>query len=96
MTLAAWRNNPFFVLEVGTDASQAEVDHFWNGLLEGGGVEGQCAWLTDRFGVSWQIVPDALPRLLMSPKPGAAGRVMQAMFKMKKIVISELEAAAAG
>jgi predicted 3-demethylubiquinone-9 3-methyltransferase (glyoxalase superfamily) len=76
--------------------SQAEVDHFWNGLLEGGGVEQPCAWLVDRFGVSWQVVPDALPRLLMSSNPGAAGRVMQAMFKMKKIVIADLENAAAG
>jgi len=76
--------------------SQAEVDHFWNGLLEGGGKEDRCAWLTDRFGVSWQVVPDALPRLLMNSGPAAAGRVMQAMFKMTRIVIADLEAAAAG
>lgn len=73
--------------------SQAEVDHFWFGLLEGGGQENMCGWLTDRFGVSWQIVPDALMKLMSDP--AKAGRVAQAMFKMKRLVIADLEAAAA-
>ena len=75
--------------------SQEEVDHLWNALTADGGSESQCAWLKDKFGLSWQIVPTALMRLLSSPDPAAAGRVMQAMLSMRKIVIADLEAAAA-
>ena len=75
-------------------ADQAEVDHYWNALSEGG-EEGPCGWLKDRYGLSWQVVPDRLPELLASPDPATAERVMQAMFTMKKIVIADLEAAAA-
>jgi predicted 3-demethylubiquinone-9 3-methyltransferase (glyoxalase superfamily) len=77
-------------------ADQAETDHLWNALLADGGEEGQCAWLTDRFGVSWQIVPDALPRMLGADDRDAAGRAMQAMLQMKKIDIAALEAAFRG
>jgi predicted 3-demethylubiquinone-9 3-methyltransferase (glyoxalase superfamily) len=66
--------------------SQAEVDEYW-AKLSAGGSEGQCGWLKDRFGLSWQIVPAVLPDLLK--KPGA----MQAMLKMKKLDIAELERA---
>lgn len=75
---------------------QAEVDYLWDRLLEGGGRPDQCAWLQDRFGLSWQIVPEALPRLLGQKDREAAGRVMQAMFKMQKIVVADLERASAG
>jgi predicted 3-demethylubiquinone-9 3-methyltransferase (glyoxalase superfamily) len=73
---------------------QAEVDAYWNALSEGG-EEGPCGWLKDRFGVSWQIVPTALPRLLGDPDRERSQRVMQAMLGMKKIEIDELERAAA-
>lgn len=75
---------------------QAETDYYWNALLAGGGVESQCAWLKDRFGLSWQIVPERLGQLLGSSDRAAAGRAMQAMFKMQKIIIADLEKAYAG
>lgn len=75
---------------------QAETDRLWSALLDGGGKESMCGWLSDRFGVSWQIVPKALPRLLGQPDRSAAGRVQAAMMKMQKIDIAALEAAAAG
>ena len=74
---------------------QAEVDWFWDKLGDGGQIH-QCAWLTDKFGVTWQVVPEALPRLLADPDKAKANRVMGAMLKMKKIVVADLEAAAAG
>jgi len=74
--------------------SQEEVDHFWNGLIADGGEESQCGWLKDRFGVSWQIIPDRLMELLGDPDPGRSQRAMQAMLKMQKIDVAELERAA--
>ena len=74
--------------------NQDEVDHFWSKLSEGG-QEGPCGWLKDRFGVSWQIVPTALPELLGDPDREKAQRVMQAMLQMQKIEIGVLEQAAA-
>jgi predicted 3-demethylubiquinone-9 3-methyltransferase (glyoxalase superfamily) len=75
---------------------QAEVDRYWEQLTADGGEPGPCGWLKDKFGVSWQVVPNALPRLLANPDPEKAQRVMAAMLEMKKIEIAELEAAAAG
>ncbi|MGN6403814.1 VOC family protein [Sinomonas sp.] len=75
---------------------QAEVDHYWSALTADGGEESQCGWLKDRFGFSWQIVPTRLTELLRDPDPGRSGRAMQAMLRMRKIVIADLEAAAAG
>jgi predicted 3-demethylubiquinone-9 3-methyltransferase (glyoxalase superfamily) len=72
---------------------QAEVDHYWSRLSEGG-AEGVCGWVKDRYGLSWQIVPTALPELLRDPDPERAQRVMQAMLQMKKINIDELRQAA--
>ena len=74
--------------------TQEEVDEYWAKLSEGG-EEGPCGWLKDKFGLSWQIVPSALPRLLGDPDREKAQRVMAAMLKMRKIQIEELEAAAA-
>ena len=76
--------------------TQDEVDHYWNGLLAGGGTESVCGWLKDRFGLSWQIVPNRLIELMQSPDPAKARRVMEAMFKMRKIDLATLEAAANG
>jgi predicted 3-demethylubiquinone-9 3-methyltransferase (glyoxalase superfamily) len=72
---------------------QDEVDRLWAQLTEGG-APGQCGWLTDRFGLSWQIVPDRLNELLADPDPGRAQRAMQAMLQMEKIEIKTLEDAA--
>ena len=74
--------------------SQEEVDSYWSKLSEGG-EQGPCGWLKDRYGISWQIVPKVLSRLLGDPDPEKAQRVMAAMLKMGKIEIAELERAAA-
>lgn len=76
--------------------TQAEVDHYWERLTADGGKPSQCAWLKDKFGVSWQIVPNALIELLQDKDPAKAGRVMQAMLQMAKIDIAKLRAAHAG
>ena len=73
--------------------TQEEVDTYWNRLIAGGGRPGQCGWLQDRFGLSWQIIPKALGRLLGDRDRAKAGRVMQAMLTMGKIDIAELERA---
>jgi predicted 3-demethylubiquinone-9 3-methyltransferase (glyoxalase superfamily) len=73
---------------------QAEVDRYWDTLSEGG-EPGPCGWLRDRFGLSWQVVPKALPRLLQETDAETSQRVMEAMMGMKKLVIDELEQAAA-
>jgi predicted 3-demethylubiquinone-9 3-methyltransferase (glyoxalase superfamily) len=75
---------------------QEETNPLWAALLADGGSESMCGWLTDRFGVSWQIVPEVLPRLLNDTDVGAAGRVREAMMSMKKIEISKIELAYAG
>jgi predicted 3-demethylubiquinone-9 3-methyltransferase (glyoxalase superfamily) len=72
--------------------TQEEVDTLWTKLTEGG-HESQCGWLKDKFGVSWQIIPTALMKLMSDPDPNKAGRVMQAMLKMKKIDIAALREA---
>ena len=70
--------------------TQDEVDYFWKRLTEGG-QEVQCGWLKDKYGLSWQIVPTALFRLLQDPDSARVQRMMQAMFKMKKLDIAGLE-----
>ena len=77
-------------------ADQEEVDYFWEELTAGGGEEGQCGWLTDGFGVSWQIVPTVLPELLRDEDAERAGRVTEAMLQMRRIDIETLEEAYAG
>ena len=76
--------------------SQEQVDYFWNRLTADGGQEGNCGWLKDKFGLSWQVVPTALGRLLGDADRNKANRAMQAMLKMHKIIIADLEAAFAG
>jgi predicted 3-demethylubiquinone-9 3-methyltransferase (glyoxalase superfamily) len=73
--------------------TQEEVDRYWEALSEGG-EKGPCGWLTDRFGVSWQIVPRILMELLSDPDPDKANRVMASMLQMGKIEIAELQKAA--
>ncbi len=75
-------------------ADQRQVDRLWDGLTADGGEPGRCGWLKDRFGVSWQIVPDRLVELLTSADSDVAGRVMEAMLTMGKIDIAGLEDAA--
>jgi predicted 3-demethylubiquinone-9 3-methyltransferase (glyoxalase superfamily) len=75
---------------------QAEVDEYWEKLTAVGGEPGPCGWLTDKFGVSWQIVPRRLIELLGDEDPEKANRAMEAMLRMGKIEVAELEAAYAG
>ena len=75
---------------------QDEVDRFWKALTADGGEEGPCGWVKDRFGLSWQVVPTALPELLSDPDPERANRAMAAMLQMKKLDIATLRAAADG
>jgi len=70
---------------------QEEIDHYWNKLTEGG-IEGQCGWLKDKFGVSWQIIPAVLGKLMTDPEKSQ--RVMQAFMKMKKFDLEKLLQAA--
>lgn len=95
---AAMNGGPHYVLSPAASIvahvdTQAEVDDLWAALLADGGVESRCGWLTDRYGLSWQIIPRALPRLLRSDK---TGKVMQAMMGMVKIDAAALESAARG
>jgi predicted 3-demethylubiquinone-9 3-methyltransferase (glyoxalase superfamily) len=76
-------------------ADQAEVDRLWSAFADGG-TESQCGWIKDRWGLSWQVVPTRLHELLGDRDPGRAQRAMQAMLKMRKISIAELERAADG
>jgi predicted 3-demethylubiquinone-9 3-methyltransferase (glyoxalase superfamily) len=73
--------------------TQQEVDDLWAKLLDGGGKEDQCGWLTDRFGLSWQIIPTLLPRLLSDKDPKKSSSVMKAMLQMKKIDSTKLQRA---
>jgi predicted 3-demethylubiquinone-9 3-methyltransferase (glyoxalase superfamily) len=102
MRLTALNGGPVFTfseaisLQIFCDL-QDEVDHYWARLSEGGDEAAQqCGWLKDRFGVSWQVVPTVLGRLMADPDPVKAGRVMDAMLPMKKLDIATLERAYQG
>jgi predicted 3-demethylubiquinone-9 3-methyltransferase (glyoxalase superfamily) len=82
-------------IHVGVE-NQAEVDRLWNALTTDGGEEGQCGWLKDKFGLSWQVIPDRMGELLSDPDPERSQRAMQAMLKMQKIDLEVMEAAANG
>ena len=76
--------------------SQKRVDYYWDKLMEGGGAPQQCGWLTDRFGVSWQVVPNIVPELMQDKDKQKRERVMQAILKMVKLDVGELKRAAKG
>ncbi len=73
--------------------TQDEVDYYWKALTEGGGEESMCGWLKDKFGLSWQIIPSSLMEMMSDKDPAKAGKTMQAMMKMKKLNIADLEKA---
>jgi len=77
-----------FVINCG---NQDEVDRFWSKLTTGGGIEQPCGWARDKFGLSWQVVPTILDKLLTDPNPAKAKLAMEAMLKMKKIDIKKLQ-----
>jgi predicted 3-demethylubiquinone-9 3-methyltransferase (glyoxalase superfamily) len=76
-------------------ADQAEVDYFWERLTDGG-AESMCGWLKDRYGLSWQVIPEGMEKLFADPDPEKAERAMHAMLEMKKIDVAALTAAAEG
>lgn len=73
--------------------TQEEIDRYWNALTSDGGAESMCGWCKDKFGLSWQVTPPRLIELITHKDPVKAGKAMQAMMKMKKIVLADLEAA---
>jgi len=77
-------------------ADQAEVDRYWEALVEGGGSHGQCGWLKDRFGLSWQVVPTEMGEILGGPDAAGAARAMQAMLRMQKLDVAKLREAYEG
>lgn len=76
--------------------SQAEIDYYWAALIRDGGQEGDCGWLKDKFGLSWQVFPSAVLKMLMDPDRAKATRVMNAFMKMKKFDLATIERAYAG
>jgi predicted 3-demethylubiquinone-9 3-methyltransferase (glyoxalase superfamily) len=89
-----FRFNPSISFYVHCD-DQAEIDRLWNALLDGGEPQ-QCGWITDRFGVTWQIVPTALDRMMNDPDQAKVQRVTDAFLQMEKFDIAQLESAYAG
>jgi predicted 3-demethylubiquinone-9 3-methyltransferase (glyoxalase superfamily) len=79
-----------------TCKTQEEIDRYWTRLTENGGEEGPCGWLKDRFGLSWQIIPEALGHMLSDSKSGDSQAAMQVMLKSKKLNIADLEKAYKG
>jgi predicted 3-demethylubiquinone-9 3-methyltransferase (glyoxalase superfamily) len=101
--------NPFIALNGGPEftfseavsfsidcADQAEVDRYWDALVDGGGEHSQCGWLKDRFGLSWQVVPRALTEMLAGPDREGAARAMKAMLRMTKLDVAALREAYEG
>ncbi len=73
--------------------TQEEVDELWNKLISDGGEESMCGWLKDKYGLSWQIIPKQLGELISDPDPVKSKRVINAMLKMKKIIVADLQKA---
>lgn len=76
--------------------TQAEVDHYWDSLLDGGGKPSQCGWLKDRFGVSWQVVPTILEEVMLHGSDASRERVTAAFMQMQKLDVAAIKAAAEG
>ncbi|HEY1474782.1 MAG TPA: VOC family protein [Pseudolabrys sp.] len=76
--------------------SQPDIDHYWSKLTSGGGQEGPCGWLKDKFGLSWQVVPSAIPKMMTDPDTEKSARVMNAFMKMKKFDLAKLQQAYEG
>jgi predicted 3-demethylubiquinone-9 3-methyltransferase (glyoxalase superfamily) len=76
--------------------TQDEIDYYWSRLTGGGGQEGPCGWLKDQFGLSWQVVPSAIPKMMSDPDRAKSARVMNAFMKMKRLDLASLERAYAG
>ena len=76
--------------------TQDEIDYYWSRLAGGGGQEGPCGWLKDKFGLSWQVVPAAIPRMMSDPDATKSARVMNAFMSMKKLDVAALDRAYAG
>ena len=76
--------------------TQDEIDYYWSRLTGNGGQEGPCGWLKDKFGLSWQVVPAAIPRMMSDPDTRKSARVMNAVMNMKKLDLAALERAYAG
>lgn len=72
---------------------QAEVDYYWSRFVGDGGKESMCGWCSDKYGVSWQVVPEIMPQYLGGPDAAGRERAMQAMFKMRKLVVADLKRA---
>ncbi|GGO48623.1 VOC family protein [Streptomyces daqingensis] len=77
-------------------ADQDEVDHYWNTFVEDGGEEGHCGWITDKYGLSWQVVPDGLVEMITDPDAEKARRASEALYSMTKLDIAAIREAHAG
>lgn len=77
-------------------ADQAEIDYFWNSFVDNGGEESMCGWCKDRFGLSWQVVPKQMYTTVLGPDKEGSQRATQAMLKMHKLIVADLEKAYAG
>ncbi len=85
-----YTHSPAISFQVFCD-TQAEVDRLWDALVSDGGEESMCGWCSDRFGVSWQVIPRRLTELLSSPEPTVAQRTTERMMAMRKIIIADLD-----
>lgn len=90
-----FKHSEAFSFQVST-ADQAETDFYWNAIVSNGGVESECGWCKDKWGLSWQITPVALTQAISDPDPAVAKRAFDAMMEMKKIDIAKIEAARRG
>ena len=88
-------HNWAFSFQIATE-NQAETDRYWNGIIENGGEENDCGWCKDKWGISWQIIPNALTNAITGSYREAAKRAFDAMMAMKKIDIAAIEAAIRG
>ncbi|MCG7757221.1 MAG: VOC family protein [Nitrosomonas sp.] len=91
----AFKHDEAFSFQVAT-LDQAETDRYWNAIVSNGGQESACGWCKDKWGLSWQITPVALPQAITDPDPAAARRAFDAMMQMRKIDIAAIEAARRG